>query len=76
MKVKDLFENWGLTNIKLNVGFMEAEFEAKPDDQEAAWEMYVELITRTLTQELRDEDGDEKLLWIACIACFPSLEKS
>lgn len=35
MKVKDLFENWGLTNIKLNVGFMEAEFEAKPDDQEA-----------------------------------------
>ena len=50
MKVKDLFENWGLTNIKLNVGFMEAEFEAKPDDQEAAWEMYVELITRTLTQ--------------------------
>ena len=36
MKVKDLFENWGLTNIKLNVGFMEAEFEAKPDDQEAA----------------------------------------
>lgn len=51
MKVKDLFENWGLTNIKLNVGFMEAEFEAKPDDQEAAWEMYVELITRTLTQD-------------------------
>ena len=71
MKVKDLFENWGLTNIKLNVGFMEAEFEAKPDDQEAAWEMYVELITRTLTQELRDEDGDEKTALDSVHSLFP-----
>lgn len=71
MKVKGLFENWGLTNIKLNVGFMEAEFEAKPDDQEAAWEMYVELITRTLTQELRDEDGDEKTALDSVHSLFP-----
>ena len=71
MKIKDLFENWGLTNIKLNVGFMEAEFEAKPDDQEAAWEMYVELITRTLTQELRDEDGDEKTALDSVHSLFP-----
>lgn len=55
--MKGFLKIGGLSNIKLNVGFMEAEFEAKPDDQEAAWEMYVELI---MTQELGDEDGDEK----------------
>lgn len=60
MRFGDLFENWGLDSLKLNVNFIEAEFKAQPDDQNAAWEMYVYLITTILTQKLPDEDGDEK----------------
>lgn len=60
MKFKELFEKWELSSLKLNAKFVEAEFIAKPEDQEAAWEMYVELVTRVLTQELKDVDGDEE----------------
>lgn len=60
MKYQDLFENWGLKSIKLNLKFMEAEFVAEPEDQDAAWEMYVELITRIVTQDLEINGGDEE----------------
>lgn len=60
MKFKQLFEDWGLTNIKLNAGFAEAEFAPKTTDRDAAWELYVELLTRVGTQYLAPEDGDEK----------------
>jgi len=59
MKYKDLFENWGLTRINLNLKFANIEFSPKPDDEIAAWEMYVELVTRITTQDLCDEVGDE-----------------
>lgn len=60
MKYKDLFENWGLKSLKLNLKFVEAEFEAQPEDQDAAWEMYVELITRVTTQFLEIGVGEEE----------------
>lgn len=60
MKLGDWFGHWGLGKIKLNIGFAEAEFELKPDDRAAAWDLYVEMLTRIVTQPLPDEDGDEK----------------
>lgn len=59
MKFQEWFEKWGLKNIKLNLKFAEFEFQPSPDDEEAAWEMYVELLTRVTTQQLRDCTGDE-----------------
>jgi len=59
MKIRDLFENWGLTGIKLNFKFAEIEFSPSPEDEIAAWEMYVELITRITTQKLHENTGDE-----------------
>ncbi len=35
-------------------------WEPKPDEQQAAWELYVELITRVATQDLSDHHGDEE----------------
>lgn len=70
MKYRDLFENWGLTKIKLNVGFAEAEFNAQPEDEEAAWELYVELLTRITTQKLDPEDGDEKTALASVFSLF------
>lgn len=60
MTFGDLFQQWGLTNIKLTVGFASAEFQPTEDDQTAAWDMYVELLTRISTQPLQSGTGDEK----------------
>lgn len=72
MKYQDLFENWGLKSIKLNLKFMEAEFVAEPEDQEAAWEMYVELITRIVTQDLEINGGDEESALDSVYSLFDS----
>jgi len=60
MKLKDWFEQWGLTKIKLSAGFFESEWQAQTADRDAAWELYVELLTRIVTQPLPDRDGDEQ----------------
>lgn len=60
MKLKKWLENWDLTNLKISVGFLEAEWQPQEKDREAAWELYVELLTRIATQPLLTEHGDEK----------------
>jgi len=59
MKMQKLFENWDMTGLKLNLGFLETEWEPQVKDSEAAWEMYVELLTRIATQPLPDDSGIE-----------------
>ena len=60
MKLAKWFENWDLKKLKIHAGFLEAEWEPEEKDREAAWELYVELLTRVLTQPLPEADGDEK----------------
>ena len=60
MKLRKWFENWDLTKLKINTGFLEAEWEPQERDREAAWELYVEMLTRIVTQLLPEEHGDEK----------------
>ena len=60
MTFRDLFMKWGLTNIQLNAGFATVEFSPTDCDQTAAWDMYVELLTRITTQPLQPGSGDEK----------------
>ena len=59
-KVKDIFDRMEVKGIKLNTAFAEMELEFNDDDKSAAWELYVELVTRITTQPLPDEDGDEE----------------
>jgi hypothetical protein len=59
VKIKKLFENWDMTRLKINLIFLESEWEPKVCDSEAAWEMYVELLTRIATQRLPDDAGME-----------------
>jgi hypothetical protein len=58
--MRDLFEKWGLTGMKVKLGFWEGEFNPQDPDRAAAWELYVELLTRVSTQYLAPEHGDEK----------------
>lgn len=59
MKIKKLFENWDMKGLKLNLGFLEAEWEPQVSDSNAAWEMYVELLTRIATQPVPNDAGIE-----------------
>lgn len=72
MTFSDLFRQWGLQNIKLNIGFAELEFAPTEDDQTAAWDMYVELLTRVATQKLPDESGDEATALESVYSLFPT----
>jgi hypothetical protein len=60
MKRRDFLEKWGLSGLKIKLGFLEGEFAPQDPDRAAAWELYIELLTRITTQYLRPEDGDEK----------------
>src|SRR5882762_5104389 len=71
MKLRDFLEKWGLTKLKLNAKFLELEFTPKDPDREAAWELYIELLTRVTTQYLSPEDGDEKAALESFHAIFP-----
>ncbi|PHN02783.1 hypothetical protein CRP01_30830 [Flavilitoribacter nigricans DSM 23189 = NBRC 102662] len=44
----------------MNAGFLQASISFKDADRAAAWDMYIELLTRVTTQYLEPEHGDEK----------------
>jgi hypothetical protein len=60
MKWKDLLENWGMTSLKLKAGFLETEWKPTDPDKDAAWDLYIELLTRIATQPLPDQHGIEQ----------------
>jgi hypothetical protein len=60
MKLKKCFENWGLTKLKISIGFLDTEWAPQEADRDAAWELYVEMLTRIVTQPLAISDGDEQ----------------
>lgn len=60
MKLGKWLENWDLTGLKINLGFLETEWQPQEKDREAAWELYIEMLTRIVTQPLPAEHGDEK----------------
>ena len=71
MKRRDFLEKWGLSSLKINLGFLEGEFKPSDPDRAAAWELYVELLTRVTTQSLAPEHGDEKTALDSVYAIFP-----
>ena len=59
MRWKDWLDHWGMKGLKLNLQFLELEWSPTDKDKDAAWELYIELLTRIATQPLSREDGDE-----------------
>ncbi len=60
MRMKDLFEKWGLVGLKVKTPILEMDWEPSDPDKNAAWDLYVELLTRITTQRLPDEHGTEE----------------
>ena len=71
MKWKKWLENWDMTSLKINAHFLEMEWKPNEPDKDAAWEMYVELITRITTQSLSEEDGNEQAALESIYSLFP-----
>jgi hypothetical protein len=71
MKRRDFLAKWGLSSLKIKAGFVEGEFAPNDPDREAAWELYVELLTRVTTQSLPLETGNELAALDSVYAIFP-----
>ena len=59
MKRQEWLEQWSMTSLKIKAPFLEAEFAPSDPDKNAAWDLYIELLTRVATQDLGDEGGVE-----------------
>lgn len=60
MKFKEWLDSWSMTSLKIKAHFLEMEWKPQDVDKDAAWELYIELLTRITTQYLSPDDGDEK----------------
>ncbi len=60
MNLGTLFKNFHLEKVKLNFRVAQVELSFQQTDRDAAWELYVEMLTRVVTQPLPAEVGDEQ----------------
>ena len=60
MNWREWLNSWGMTSLKIKPPFLEMEFSPGDHDKAAAWDLYVELLTRITTQALPDDDGVEQ----------------
>lgn len=67
--LRDLLDRWGLKRLKVKMPILDAEFESNDAIRQAAWALYVEMLTRIAVQPLGEDEGDEK----AALASLHSL---
>lgn len=72
MKFIDWLKKWNFEGLSVNAYFLEVEMSFTDADKEAAWEMYVELLTRITTQQLLGDEGDEQTALSSIYSIFPT----
>jgi hypothetical protein len=72
VKWKKWLENWDMTGLKINLQFLQMDWKPSEPDRDAAWELYIELLTRIATQPLPMEHGDEKTALESIHSLFPT----
>ena len=74
MNLQTLFRNFQLERISLNVmGVgLSLDVDFNEDDKDAAWELYIEMLTRIVTQPLPSEAGDEQTALDSVYSLFPT----
>ncbi len=71
MKLRKWLDNWDMISLKINAKFLEMEWKPQTADQDAAWDLYIELLTRITTQPLPQTHGDEKTALASVYQLFP-----
>lgn len=67
-----LFEKWNMTSLRISAGFLNMEFNPSDPDKDAAWEMYIELLTRITTQPISNTHGSEEAALNSVYSLFPT----
>lgn len=70
MKWREWLDKWSMTDLKINAGFLSMDWKPLDHDRAAAWELYVELLTRITTQPLPQGHGDEETALKSVFALF------
>lgn len=60
MNLGNLFRKFQLEKVRLNLKAVQLEVSFQEADKDAAWDLYVEMLTRIVTQPLPPEAGDEQ----------------
>ncbi len=71
MQLGSLLSNFQLEKVRLGPAWANVEISFDQSDQEAAWELYVEMLLRVVTQPLPSEGGDESTALDSIYALFP-----
>ena len=71
INITALFAKFRLEKVKLGPSWANAEIAIDASDGAAAWELYVEMLTRVVTQPLPDETGDEETALGSVYSLFP-----
>ena len=53
-------KKWKMESLSISSPFLKMTWKPQASDQDAAWELYIELLTRITTQPLPKNHGDEK----------------
>ena len=53
-------KKWQMDSLKISLPYLQMEWKPQDADKNAAWELYIELLTRITTQPLPLKHGDEK----------------
>ena len=72
MSLKARFNKFNLEKVQIGPKWASAEISFNKNNQEAAWELYVEMLTRIVTQRLPSEVGDEKTTLDSVYSLFPT----
>ncbi len=60
MKWRNWLDKWSMNSLRISAPFLNMEWSPATSDKDAAWELYIELLTRITIQPLAMEDGDEQ----------------
>lgn len=66
------FKRFGLTKVRLGPKWATVEIDFNDEDRNAAWELYVEMLTRIVTQPLPASVGDEQTALDSVHSLFPT----
>ena len=72
MKLGAWFRQFHLEKIRLGTAGVDLEIRIKNNDRDAAWELYIEMLTRIVTQPLPSEIGDEQTALDSVYSLFPA----
>ena len=65
------FSRFQLEKVKIGPRWANVELSLQTADKDAAWELYIEMLTRIVTQPLPVESGDEKTALDSVYSLFP-----